>query len=59
MTETQHAVVTIKVALEIEKEASLKERESAICRALRFDIGDEISLEPGLLRDDVQLTEVE
>lgn len=54
--ESQQAEVTIRVELTVDQEASEEKRKQAICRKLRLELGDEISLHPGLLPEAVTLT---
>lgn len=55
----QRAKVEIEVELPIGEFVSDERKKSAICRALRFDIGDSITLTPPILRENVTLMESE
>jgi hypothetical protein len=58
MTEKiQTAKVEIEVELPLEEFVSDEQKKSAICRSLRLDIGDSISLKPPILRENVTLLE--
>lgn len=57
--EVQHAEVTLRVALPVDKEASEEQRLSAIMRKLRLEMGDGIELHPPLRPKNGTLTRTE
>ena len=58
--EVQHAEVSIRVALPVDKEADDEQREKAILRKLRLsDMADRLELRPGLNVHDVSLDHTE
>lgn len=58
-TEEQYAEVTIEVSRPVDAESTLEQRERAILRGLRLDIGDTLSMAPGLERSNVTLSGTE
>lgn len=54
-TKDQRATVEIDVSVPVSVHADKKEVESQICRTLRLEIPDSITLHPPLLRENITL----